>query len=119
MSPKKGDPVAPPAIGAEWQIRFSTTEAVKGWQDLENTAPGNLRKAWETMRAEPGPGPGKPTSRHHQLRRSLATGSHGGRTLPQWQIEVTGGGRIWYLLDEDRHTVWVQAACAGHPKATD
>ncbi|MGO1049373.1 hypothetical protein [Crossiella sp. CA198] len=27
--------------------------------------------------------------------------------------------RIWYLLDEDRHTVWVQAACAGHPKGTE
>lgn len=119
MSPKRGDPVASPAVGAEWQVRFSTNEAVKGWQDLENQAVGNLRKAWETMRNDPGPGPGKPTQRHHQLRGSLSTGTYGGRTLPQWQIEVTSGGRIWYLLDEQRHTVWVQYAGTGHPKETE
>lgn len=119
MSPKKGDPVAPPVIGAEWQIRFCTTEAVKGWQELENSAPGNLRKAWDTMRIDPGPGPGKPTGRHHQLRYALATGTHGGQVLPRWQIEVTGGGRIWYLFDQERRTVWVQAAGTGHPRATD
>jgi hypothetical protein len=38
--------------------------------------------------------------------------------MPRWQIEVTGGDRIWYLLDVDRHTVWVEYA-GGHPKATD
>lgn len=118
MSPKKGDPVAPPATGAEWRIRYSTNDAIKGWQDLETHAPGNLRQAWEAMRHDPGPGPGRPTSRHHQLKGNLAHGTHGGRDLPQWQIEVTGGDRIWYLLDVDKHTVWVQYAGA-HPKATD
>jgi len=118
VSPKKGDPVAPPTTGAEWRIRYSTNDAIKGWQDLETHAPGNLRQAWEIMRHDPGPGPGKPTARHHQLKGSLALGTHGGRALPQWQIEVTGGDRIWYLLDVDKHTVWVQYAGA-HPKATD
>ncbi|QFZ17774.1 hypothetical protein [Saccharothrix syringae] len=118
MSPKKGDPVAPPTIGDEWRIRYCTTEAVKGWQDLETRASGNLRQAWETMRGNPGPGPGKPTNRHHQLKGSLAHGTHNGKTLHRWQIEVTGGDRIWYLLDADKHTVWVQYAGA-HPKATE
>ena len=35
MSPKKGDPVAPPTVGAEWRIRFATNDAIKGWHDLE------------------------------------------------------------------------------------
>jgi hypothetical protein len=119
VSQRKGDPVAPPAIGTEWKIRFSTNEAAKGWQELENQATGNLRKAWETMRTEPGPGPGRPTPRHHPLKGALSTGTYGGRSLPQWQLEVTGGGRIWYLLDEQRHTVWVQKASTGHPKETE
>jgi hypothetical protein len=119
VSPKRGDPVAPPAVGTEWKIRFSTSEATKGWQELENQAVGNLRKAWETMRHEPGPGPGKPTQRHHCLKGELSTGTCGGRSMPQWPREVTGAGRIWYLLDEEQHTVWVQKAATGHPKETD
>jgi hypothetical protein len=61
VSPKKGDPVAPPTVDAEWRIRFSTNNAIKGWQDLESQAAENLRRAWEIMRNNPGPGPGKPT----------------------------------------------------------
>jgi hypothetical protein len=39
--------------------------------------------------------------------------------LEQWQYEVTGGGRIWYLVDIDKNTVWITYAGTGHPKATD
>jgi len=60
-----------------------------------------------------------PTPRHHRLKGQLATGTHDGRTLPYWQIEVTGSGRIWYLVDEDRKTVWMHVGGPGHPKPTD
>jgi hypothetical protein len=53
------------------------------------------------------------------LKGSFAYGTYGGRRLAQWQIEVTGGGRIWYLLDEDKRTVRVQMASTRHPKATE
>jgi hypothetical protein len=43
VSPKKGDPIAPPTIGAEWRIRYSTNDAIKGRQDLETHAPADLR----------------------------------------------------------------------------
>jgi hypothetical protein len=39
--------------------------------------------------------------------------------MPCWQIEVTSGGRIWYLLDTDNQTVWVTFTGTAHPKATD
>lgn len=71
------------------------------------------------MRTDPGPGPGKPTNRHHALKGELAFGSYRGRALPQWQIEVTGGGRIWYLLDAENRTAWLVLASTGHPKATE
>ncbi|HEX9536631.1 MAG TPA: hypothetical protein VGA04_00470 [Streptosporangiaceae bacterium] len=54
-----------------------------------------------------------------RLRGSLSTRTFDGRDLEQWQIEVTGGARIWYLVDDDKHTVWVVHAAAGHPKATE
>jgi len=119
VSPERGDLVAPPPTNGEWAVRFSTNEGIKGWAALETAAPNNLRRAWDIMRTDPGPGPGKPTARHFQLKGDLATGLHGGRELPQWEIEVTGGGRIFYLLDEERHTVWVKTASTGHPKVTE
>lgn len=119
MSPKKGDRVAPPPVGGEWNIRFATNEAAKGWEELVAAAPGNTRRAWDVLRTDPGPGPGKPTSRHHRLKGPPAVRTYGGREFPQWQLEVTSGGRIWYLLDPDRHTVWITLAGVGHPKATE
>lgn len=34
MSPKRGDRVAPPAAGDQWELRFATTDAAKGWDEL-------------------------------------------------------------------------------------
>lgn len=50
---------------------------------------------------------------------ALARGAHRGETMDRWQFELTAGGRIWYLLDVERHTVWIDRASTGHPKATD
>jgi hypothetical protein len=36
-----------------------------------------------------------------------------------WQYEVTGGGRIWYMIDDARRTAWITYAGSGHSKATD
>ena len=116
MSPKKNDPVAAPAVNGEWRIRFGNNDAAKGWQELENRAANNLRRAWDAMRTDPGPV--VQTSRHEQLKGRYSTGAYGGRVLPRWQIEVTGGDRVWYLLDVEQRTVWVDYAGA-HPKATE
>ncbi len=34
------------------------------------------------------------------------------------QIEVTGAGRVWYLVDHEKATIWIDYAGPGHPKAT-
>ncbi|HZA16192.1 MAG TPA: hypothetical protein VE645_04735 [Pseudonocardiaceae bacterium] len=117
MSPKRGERVAPPAGADEWEVRFGNTTAAKGWENLCQQAPGNTCDAWHQMRTNPAPAP--PTPRHHQLKGALAFAEHGGKHLACWQIEVTGGGRIWYLLDPDRRTIWVTEAGTGHPKKTD
>jgi hypothetical protein len=116
VSPKRGDRAAPPPVAGEWDVRFATSEAASGWEDLCAQAPGNTRRAWDLMRTSPGP---PETSRHSRLRGKLATAQYGGRELDQWEIEVTGGGRIFYLLDSDKRTVWIVKAGTGHPKVTD
>lgn len=117
MSPKRGDRAAPPAVGSEFEIRFATTEAVAGWEDLAKQAAANLRRAYEALRGEP-----RATNnpdRHHRLKGALGTAIWKGEVLERWQYEVTGGGRIWYLIDDERQTVWLTYAGTGHPKATD
>lgn len=117
MSPKRGDRVPPPPAPGEWELIFGTSEAAKGWNDLINQAPANTLDAWRMIRTDPAPT--AHTSRHHPLKGSLATCTHGGRQLPQWQIEVTSGGRIWYLIDPDARKIFVMYASTRHPKTTD
>lgn len=117
MSPKRGDRVAPPPGVGEWDVRFLDNESAKGWEDLCQLAPGNTRDAWHAMRRNPAPPADSP--RHHRLRHQFATGKAKGSVLDHWQIEVTGGGRIWYLVDTENTTVWIDYAGPGHPKATD
>lgn len=50
---------------------------------------------------------------------SLATRAFDGRTLEQWEIEVTHGIRIFYLVDDTKHVVWIMVASTRHPKATE
>lgn len=117
MSPKRGDRAAPPAVGEEWEIRFATADAANGWELLCKQAPSNTREAWELLRSNPRPR--QHTRRQHPLKDDLARRLHRGRELYQWQYEVTGAGRIWYLPDEDARTVWLTLASPGHPKATE
>ena len=114
MSPsKKNDRVAPPAEPGCWLLKFGSTEAAKGWEDLVRQARANLWTAYEAIRTDPTPFP--TTTRHHRLKGELGTVAG----LEQWQYEVTAGGRIWYVVDPDKKTVWIRWAGTGHPKATD
>jgi hypothetical protein len=117
VAPRRGDRVAPPPGPGEWDIVFGTNDAAKGWEDLCAQVPNNTYDAWRMMRT--GPAPTARTSRHQPLKGVLAAAHHRGRTLPQWQIEVSGSGRIWYLVDTDRRCVVVTYASPQHPKATE
>lgn len=65
------------------------------------------------------PRPAESTDRHHRLKSELAFVINGGVRMEHWQYEVTGGGRIWYYIDDAKRTVWLDYAGVGHPKATD
>lgn len=57
--------------------------------------------------------------RQHPLKYELSSRSIDGKLLEQWQYEPTGGGRVWYCIDDDDRTVYLTQATPGHPKATD
>ena len=52
-------------------------------------------------------------------RGDLASHRHNGRDLEQWEYEVTSGGRVRYIIDDEQQTVWLIYASPRHPKDTD
>jgi hypothetical protein len=108
--------VAPPPGPGDWDIRFGNNDAAKGWEELCRQAPGNALTAWRIMRRNPTPWTDSP--RHHRLHGHLSTLKVGDKPCDHWQIEVTGSGRVWYLVDADKATIWIDYAGPGHPKAT-
>ncbi|WP_328806632.1 hypothetical protein [Streptacidiphilus fuscans] len=87
MSPKRGDRVVPPPVGGEWDVRFGTAEAAKGWEELGQKAPGNTHRAFDALLTDPAPA--NETDRQHRLKGDLKTRILGGLELPQWEYEVT------------------------------
>jgi hypothetical protein len=116
MSPKRGDRAAPPAIAGEYELRFAESAAADGWEQLARQASANLRRAYEALRADPRARTSP--ERQHRLKGSLASAHWKGQELERWQYEVTGGGRIWYLIDDERRTVWLTYTGTGHPRET-
>ncbi|WP_406094027.1 hypothetical protein [Kitasatospora purpeofusca] len=117
MSPKRGDRAAPPPAGDEYDLRFANSAAADGWELLARHAPTALRRAYDRIRAAPRAIDNP--ARHHRLNGRLATAVFKGRELERWQYEVTGGGRIWYLVDTEDAIAWIVHAGPGHPKKTD
>lgn len=115
--PKKNDRVAPPAPPDGWELRYADKGAVDGWEELARLASSNLFRAWEALTYRPD----DPSNlgRQHRLRGELGSRMIGGKSLDQWQYEVTGSGRIWYCIDPERRIVWITLAKTGHPNQTD
>ena len=113
--PKREERIAPPPSKSGWDFRYATSAAVVGWDKVCAAAPANARVAWDRITTDPR----ERTDRQHPLRGSLGRRTVNGQELEQWQYEVTGSGRLWYCIDDDKRTVWLMDAAPGHPKATE
>jgi hypothetical protein len=71
--------------------------------------------AWDSITGDPR----HRSDRQHPLKGSLSARAIKGKSLEQWQYEVTAGGRLWYCIDDARRTAWLTDATPGHPKTTD
>ncbi|WP_210407812.1 hypothetical protein [Allokutzneria sp. NRRL B-24872] len=109
--------MAPPGRPGGWEVRFATSEAAKGWEELCRTARSNTWEAWVVLTERPTTPENR--ARQQRLKGSLKHHEIRGRTLEQWQYEVTAGGRIWYCPDQETSTVWLVVAGPGHPKITE
>ena len=113
--PKRSDRVAPPPGPGEWDLRYGDSGAIEGWEQLCSQTPGPASAAWSALRSDPR----SRSQRQHPLKGDFATRSVGGRLLDQWQYEITGAGRIWYCIDDDRRVVLLTLVKVGHPHQTD
>ena len=99
-------------------MRFATSEAADGWEQLCSQAPGPTRECFDALSLDPrdrGAAPG----RVHQLKGALSIRELKGKLLEQWQYEVTGAGRVWYCIDDANRRVLLVLASVGHPKETE
>ncbi|MFE3446787.1 hypothetical protein ACFXNW_27470 [Nocardia sp. NPDC059180] len=100
-----------------WTVRLVDRQAAAGWSALLSQARENLDRAWVAITADPRSR--DQPMRQHPLKFDLGRVVVDGIELDQWQYEVTGGGRIWYAIDDARQTIWVTQVGTGHPRATD
>jgi hypothetical protein len=117
VSPRRGDRVTVPPPEGHWDVRFGTSDAVTGWDELCRHALANTRRCLEILRSDPRWGADH--ERQHRLRGDLATHRHNGREMEQWEYEVTSGGRVRYVVDDEKRTVWLIYASPRHPKDTE
>lgn len=115
---KRGERVAPPPRQGDWELRFATSEAATGWEELCAQAPGPARDCYDVLSRDPRARSAS-SSRQHPLKGELAMRDVKGTKLEQWQFEVTGAGRVWYCVDDQHHRVLLTLATTGHPKSTE
>ena len=117
MSPRRGDRVTVPPPQSQWDVRFGTSDAAAGWEGCVRHTLANTRSCLEILRSDPRTGASH--DRQHRLRGDLASHRHNGRDLEQWEYEVTSGGRVRYVIDDQSRTVWLIYASPRHPKDTE
>lgn len=110
--PSRGDDVPRPR---PWKFIFGDRAAAKSWEQVCAVATNAADEAWVAITSDPC----RTNHRQHQLKGALSKGKYQGRELPQWQYEVTGAGRVWYLVDVEERLLVLTQAGTGHPGATD
>ena len=114
VAAKRGELVPRPPKKIEYEIRYATTDAAKGWQDLAATIRNPLAEAWDFLTRTPL----AKTPTNYPLRGELGTITRGEKTHERWQHKPTlkGTARIWFFV-EDR-TVYLEQVHTSHPNET-
>jgi hypothetical protein len=112
---RRGSRVPPPPPPGGWTLRFDGSSAAEGWEQITSQFPGPTRRSVGSLETDPT----ARSERQHPLRGGEGTTTVAGKTLEQWQYELTGGARILYAIDPANRTVWILEASPGHPKHTE
>lgn len=110
----KSEKVERPTKKSEYEIRFASIQAKRGWIDLKATARNPLVDAWDFLTKTPQ----LTTPASYRLRGGLGLVTRGGTTHERWQHKPTlkGDARIWFYIVE--HVVWLEQVHTSHPHET-
>lgn len=111
---KRGELVPRPAKRVEYEIRFATTDAQRGWRDLVATIRNQMSETWDFLTRTPL----SATPTNYQLKGELGVVTRGGTTHQRWQHKPTamGTARIWFFVHE--RTVFLEQVHTSHPNQT-
>jgi hypothetical protein len=114
VAARRGELVPRPPRKIEYEIRYATADAAKGWRDLAATIRNPLAEAWDFLTRTPL----SKTPTNYPLRGDLGTISRGDKIHERWQHKPTlkGAARIWFFV-EDR-TVYLEQVHTHHPSET-
>lgn len=123
--PRDTPPVIRPARPGNWDVVARTTKVAHDWAQLCNQYAGEAQRVYDQLQTDPEYQDG---DRQHPLEGTPGRASFAGRQVKRWQIDVTSGGRAWYLIDatpfgggQKRRsgTVVIDQVHYGHPKSTE
>lgn len=114
MSGKKGALVPRPPKKIEYEIRFATSSAEKGWQDLVATIRNPMANAWDFLTRTPD----MTTLTNYRMKGDLSVIQRGGVVHQRWQHKPTpkGTARIWFYVEG--HVVHLEQVHTSHPNET-
>ncbi|WP_029150483.1 hypothetical protein [Microbacterium indicum] len=110
----KGDVVPRPTKKAEFEIRFATSSARRGWTGLAATIRNALADSWDFLTRTPL----ERTPTNYPLRGDLGTIRRDGATFDRWQHKPTllGDARIWFYVSG--RAVLLEQVHTRHPNQT-
>ena len=110
----KGSTVPRPKKKSDFEIRFATASAQRGWADLRATILGPLADAWDFLTRTPL----DRTPTNYPLKGELQWIVRDGVTHERWQHKPTaqGDARIWFYVHD--HVVHLEQVHTRHPNQT-
>lgn len=103
-----------PTKKSEYEIRFATRQAQKGWLDLKATIRNSLVDSWDFLTQTPA----EVTPVNYPMRGQLAQIVRGDERFERWQHKPTlkGDARIWFYICDG--VVYLEQVHTHHPNET-
>lgn len=110
----KDSKVERPTKKSEYEIRFASVQARKGWTDLVATTKNPLVDAWDFLTRTPE----LETPTNSRLKGELAQVTRNGSKHDRWQHKPTlkGGARLWFYVEGQ--VVYLEQVHTSHPNET-
>lgn len=110
----RDDLVPRPPKKLEYEIRFASVNAQRGWRDLVATIRNPMADSWDFLTRTPL----QTTATNYRLRGELETVRREQQSFERWQHKPTAKGtaRIWFYVDG--RTVHLEQVHTSHPNET-